>query len=66
MFKFKNYWTPTPKLYRALGDSLLSIGSLIATYNIVMDDKFIAIFCLIGGVLGKFLTNFFSDNGIQQ
>lgn len=68
MFNLKNYWSPTPKFYRAIGDALLSIGTMVSAYNIVMDDKFIALFCLIGGVIGKFLTNFFTitDNGIQQ
>lgn len=68
MFNIKNYWSPTPKFYRAIGDALLSIGTMVSAYNIVMDDKFIALFCLIGGVIGKFFTNFFTNeqDGIQQ
>jgi uncharacterized membrane protein len=68
MFNIKNYWAPTPKFYRALGDALLTIGTTATAYNIVMDDKFIAMFFLVGSVLGKFITNFFgtTDDGIQQ
>ena len=68
MFNLKNYWSPTPKFYRAIGDALLSIGTMVSAYNIVMDDKFVALFCLIGGVMGKFLTTFFTitEDGIQQ
>jgi len=61
MLKLKNYWQPTPKFYRALGDALLSIGALCTTYNIVNDDKYIAVFCLSVGVIGKFFTNFFTE-----
>lgn len=60
MLKLKNYWSPTPKLYRALGDALLSIGATASAYGIATDDKFIAMFCLFAGVIGKFLTNFFA------
>lgn len=62
----KNYWAPTPKFYRALGDTLLSISTLATTYSVLNDDKLIALACLFTGVLGKFLTNFFtSEDGIQ-
>jgi hypothetical protein len=66
MLNIKNYWEPTPKFWRAIGDALLTVGSTATAYNIVMDDKLIAMFCLVSGVLGKFITNFFTDNGVQQ
>jgi hypothetical protein len=62
--KLKNYWEPTPKFARAFGDALLSIGALCTTYNIVTDDKYVAMFCLACGVIGKFMTNFFTHEDI--
>jgi len=61
MINLKNYWDPTPKLYRAIGDALLSIMSAASAYNIIMEDKYLALFCMLCGVAGKFLTNFFSE-----
>ena len=55
--KLKNYWEPTPKLFRVIGDTLLSVGSIAATYSIISDMKEIAIACLICSVIGKFMTN---------
>ncbi len=66
MFKLKNYWSPTPKFYRMMGDALLSVGTLCTSYGIINDDKLIAMFCLICGVAGKFLTNFFSSEDPAQ
>ena len=55
--KLKDYWKPTPKLFRVIGDTLLSVGSIAATYSIISDMKGIAISCLICSVVGKFMTN---------
>ena len=61
--KLKNYWEPTPKFARAVGDALLSVGTVITAYNISTDDKTIALTCLVSMVFGKFITNFFADDG---
>jgi hypothetical protein len=63
----KNYWNATPKFYRALGDTLLSISTLATTYSVLNDDKYIALLCLFAGVIGKFLTNFATteEDGVQ-
>jgi hypothetical protein len=55
--KLKNYWEPTPKLFRVIGDTLLSVGSIATTYSIISDMKEIAIACLICSIVGKFMTN---------
>jgi len=60
--KLKSYWEPTPKFARAIGDALLSVGTIITAYNISTDDKTIALTCLISMVVGKFITNFFSED----
>ena len=54
------YAKPTPKKLRRLGDGLLIVSTLFT--NETMGDKpFVASVALITGVVGKFLTNFFSE-----
>jgi hypothetical protein len=56
-----NYFKPTPKNFRKLGDSLLGISMFITGYSIFEEMKIIAITSLIIGTIGKFLTNFFTE-----
>jgi len=60
-FSIKGYFSPTPKRFRVLGDSLASASVFVSGYAIVNDMKGIAIFVLVSGWLGKFITNFFTD-----
>ncbi|HRB54022.1 MAG TPA: hypothetical protein PLD87_10130 [Bacteroidia bacterium] len=71
-FSLKNYYHPTPKFFRKLGDAILyGCGSIGATGLIAFDElkelfaahelKIIIGAVLILGFLGKFLTNFFKD-----
>jgi hypothetical protein len=55
--RLKNYFAPTPKLFRMIGDSLLSTGSIVTGYQIVYDQKTLALISLTLTILGKFLTN---------
>ena len=66
----KNYWKPTPKKWRRLGDSLLAVATVIAIGGIWQYDSLKEIFTpselkamiitsIVLGVVGKFLTNFF-------
>lgn len=58
----KNYWSPTPKKWRQLGDAILAASITITTYAVANDYKIIGITaCLLGG-LGKFLSNFFTED----
>lgn len=61
MMKWSNYWKPTTKTMRAVGDTLLGVGTLASSYGIMEGQKDIAIICLGSGVVGKFITNFTSD-----
>jgi hypothetical protein len=54
------YYAPTPVKWRKLGDALLGISTTITGFAIYEEIKWIAITALILGVIGKFLTNFFS------
>ncbi len=58
-----NYWAPTSKRMRKLGDSLLAVSTTIATYAIADDwAKWVQISALMLGVIGKFLSNFFTED----
>jgi len=60
-FGISSYWKPTPLKLRKIGDALLGIFSLTSTAAIINDDKRLAVGSLIIGVLGKILTNFFTN-----
>mgnify|MGYP000916276043 CR=1 FL=1 len=58
----KNYYSPTPKKWRKLGDALLAISTSVTGYTIYANEPTIAVISLVLGVVGKFLTNFFSED----
>lgn len=55
---FKNYYQPTPKKYRMIGDALLIISSAFSGYNFMSNQEEWGLFFLILGTIGKILTNF--------
>jgi hypothetical protein len=59
--KMKNYYQPTPTKWRKLGDALLGVSTTITTFAIYQEMKWIAITALTLGVVGKFLSNFFTE-----
>ena len=60
--KSHNYYKPTPKKWRQLGDTLLGVSTTITGYSLYVDLKWVAAVALALGVVGKFLTNFFTDD----
>lgn len=60
----KNYYSPTPKKWRKLGDALLGVSTTITGFAIYEEAKWVAIAALLCGVVGKFLTNFFAEDEI--
>lgn len=74
----KNYWKPTPKKWRKLGDSLLAVATVLSIGGIWQFDnlkdvftqtelKGLIIASISLGVVGKFLTNFFKeDNKVEE
>jgi hypothetical protein len=67
------YWAPTPKKWRKIGDSLLAAATVIAVGGIWQFDALKEIFTaeqlramiissIVLGVVGKFLTNFFKED----
>jgi hypothetical protein len=59
-FGLAEYSKPTPRKLRRLGDGLLLASSLI-TNELMVTNPAIASITLIVGTIGKFLTNFFSE-----
>lgn len=55
------YYAPTPAKWRKLGDALLGVSTTITGYAIYEEVKWIALTALAIGVVGKFLSNFFSE-----
>lgn len=66
MTKLKNrYFSRTPEKFRKLGDALLAVSTTITTYAIADDwNKWVQISALLLGVIGKFLTNFFTEDSV--
>lgn len=58
-FGLGEYSKPTPKKLRRLGDGLLLVSTIV-TEETLVDKPALASVALICGVIGKFLTNFFS------
>lgn len=70
--KMKNYWAPTPKKWRKVGDAILATGTFVTAGALLEYDKLKEIFtaqevkviiavAFVLGVAGKFLTNFFTE-----
>jgi hypothetical protein len=57
--KLKNYFAPTPKRFRVIGDSIAAASLFIAGLNL-NHPKLMLIIGICGGI-GKFITNFFTD-----
>lgn len=63
----EKYLAPTPKKMRKLGDALLAVSTTITTYAIADNwSKWIQISALMMGVVGKFLTNFFTEDDVNN
>lgn len=70
----KHYYAPTPKKWRKIGDAILAVGTAVTAGGLIGFDQLKEIFSthelkvIIGvffalGVIGKFLTNFFKEDG---
>lgn len=56
-FSPKQYFKPTPKFWRTLGDSLLGVSTFIVGFSLYNQYIWLAWIALGVGVIGKFLTN---------
>ena len=68
----KNYYKPTPGKWRKLGDALLACALFVGAGGLMAFDQLKEVYSshelklIIGasialGIIGKFLTNFFSE-----
>jgi len=57
--RLKGYFEPTPKRFRVLGDSIAAASLFIAGMN--LDHPKLMLIIGIAGGIGKFLTNFCTD-----
>lgn len=73
----KNYYKPTPKKWRKIGDAILYGCGAIGASGLIAFDQMQSIFSakemkvivgsvLIIGFIGKFLTNFFKEDEKQS
>lgn len=73
----KNYWAPTPKKWRKIGDAILATGTFVTAGALLEYDKLKEIFtaqevkviiavAFVLGVAGKFMTNFFTDTKKEE
>lgn len=60
-FGWKYYFAPTPKRMRIFGDSLAAGSLFVAGLSIMTGHEKIAIGVAIAGWVGKFISNFFTD-----
>ena len=68
----RKYWAPTPKKWRKIGDTFLALSSVLAIGGLWQFDNLKDIFTAFEikamivtsislGAIGKFLTNFFTE-----
>ena len=60
-FGLKNYFAPTPKRMRVLGDSLAASGTFGAGIVILNGHPVAGTIIMVIAVIGKFISNFFTD-----
>ncbi len=60
-FGWSHYFAPTPKRLRVLGDSLAAAGTFGATIVILNGHPIAGTIIMVIGVIGKFISNFFTD-----
>ena len=56
----QKYWSPTPKTWRKIGDALLGVSTMIIP-AMLMNHLWIGITLFAIGIIGKFLTNFYTE-----
>lgn len=60
-FGWKHYFKPTPKRVRLLGDSLAAAGTFGAGIAILNGHPIVGTTVMVVAVIGKFISNFFTD-----
>ena len=58
--------SPTPKVWRQIGNILLTISTTITGYTLYIDENTVAIISAICGILGKVLTSLFVEDVVEE
>ncbi|HMS90941.1 MAG TPA: hypothetical protein PKC87_01875 [Candidatus Absconditabacterales bacterium] len=66
MTLFDRFKSPTPKVWRQLGNGLLAVSAAISGYTMYAEQPVVAAITMVSGVLGKFLTSFFVEDNTPQ
>ena len=66
MKMFKNYYAPTPKKWRKIGDTLLAVSLYAQGQQAFSGNTKLMTGVAIIGLVGKFLTNFFSEESTNE
>jgi hypothetical protein len=61
-FNWRAYWSPTPVLFRKIGDALLYTFGTAAIPAALAGEKWIAVAFFAAAMFGKLITNFFKDD----
>jgi len=70
--KLSDYYKPTPRKWRKIGDTILAVGTFITAGSLIQYEQLKEVFspqevkiiiatAFVLGVSGKFLTNFFKE-----
>ena len=65
-FGWNQYFKPTPKRLRVFGDSLAAAGTLGASIAVLNGHPVAGTTILIVAVIGKFISNFFTEEGVKK
>jgi len=65
-FGLKSYFKPTPKRLRIFGDSLAAAGTFGAAIVVLNGNAVAGTIIMIAAVVGKFISNFFTDAPEKQ
>lgn len=65
-FGWRRFFEPTPKRIKVLGNSMAASSLFVASLAMMGNFEKIAIGIAILGATGKFLSQFFSDEGEQS
>lgn len=56
-----NYYSPTPKKWRKIGDAFFSVFTFVSACGVYMENDIVVIAAFSCGIVGKFITNLYSD-----
>lgn len=62
----KRYYAPTPKKWRKIGDTLLALSLYAQGQQAFSGNTKLMTGIAIVGLVGKFLTNFFTEQPISE